>query len=296
MALIACFECGNKISTQAKTCPYCGIEDPYEKGLEHEKKKLEYEEKQRLERNKGCMRVFKVGLFAVVGLFGVSILLSIIVPDSPANKADEAWKQKQREAKQNTTKKSAQDNTPKWVAHDYTIISNSDVRFGVRIRRSIRIVSTTAITQGDRIATLMDAVKMVYWETYPKPVCITAFLAFSDSDLFPVLAKIEYAHDGCGWTGDDCTGQLWTEAKSTAFQYSDDDKEFMIAYKKHRPEFMEPDGFGGELPNMQRFDEFLGNKFNKSKSEIINWKIWVSKPRMEDIYIPKRLRSRISDY
>ena len=35
MALISCFECGNKILSTARVCSHCGIENPYEKGLEH---------------------------------------------------------------------------------------------------------------------------------------------------------------------------------------------------------------------------------------------------------------------
>ena len=101
---------------------------------------------------------------------------------------------------------------PAWTAHAYTVVREEDISSSIRIRRRIWIVAPTAQTPESRIATLMEAAIHVHRQSYPQ--FLSAFLLpFDTAD--DAMAMISYAPDGCGVSGSDCTGDMWTDARTS---------------------------------------------------------------------------------
>ena len=98
---------------------------------------------------------------------------------------------------------------PDWTAHEYTVVREEDISSSIRIRRRLWIVAPTAQTPETRIATLMEAAIHVHRQSQPQ--FLSAFLLPFDT-AEDSMAKISYAPDGCGVSGSDCTGEMWTEA------------------------------------------------------------------------------------
>lgn len=262
-----------------------------------------------LERNKGCRGFAKALLYIFVGFIGLLIIGTIVSDPStktPATSREEVAAILE-EAKPKTSEITYIQDSPEynqktvevaWVAHDYEILKNEDISSMIRIRRKIYIISPTATTKEERIATLMDSVKEVYRESMPD--FIAAYLVhrplnYPISD-YPILAMLDYAHDGCGISGSkrDCTGKRWTNARSTDFNFTQEDDNFIVAYYKHRHEFMKPDGFGGHLTDMEGLRGFLKEKFNLTTKETLAMEFRVFAFGQDKVRIPSYRNTPIS--
>ncbi len=103
---------------------------------------------------------------------------------------------------------------PDWTAHAYTVVREEDISSSIRIRRHLWIVAPMAQTPEARIATLMEAAIHVHRQSYPQ--FLSAFLLPFDTAEGPIaMARISYAPDGCGMSGSDCTGDMWTDAAAS---------------------------------------------------------------------------------
>lgn len=75
MALKPCRECGQQVSTEAATCPHCGVSDPTGAAREAARKKSEKDTKE----TQGCLGCAGIG---IVGVFVVMIISTLTGDDS----------------------------------------------------------------------------------------------------------------------------------------------------------------------------------------------------------------------
>ena len=168
---------------------------------------------------------------------------------------------------QDTTQIVRQEQKPPWTVHEFKIIENKDISaFNGRTRRKIFVMAPTAITKEDRIATIMEAAVRVSQKHHSLFVA-AHMLPYESSNNS--IARIDYAPDGCGVSGEDCTGEVWTDAHSSDKQFTEEEVEVGKAWYKHKDEFKEFDkGLGFETINETRLKEFLARKFNTTPEHI----------------------------
>ena len=183
----------------------------------------------------------------------------------------------------------------KWIVHEYKILANKDISSFSRSRRRIHILAPTALTREDRIATLVDAAGRIHRRDYP--AFIAAFLVgfriarekhFAVGD---VIAMGNYASDGCGVSGDDCTGEIWTEMRASDVTFTSEQEAIRQAWFTHEGEFLDANG----LPDDTRLVGFLAQKFETTVDHINNQvtAIFLTPfARMEDMELPESLKGK----
>ena len=168
---------------------------------------------------------------------------------------------------QETTQIVRQKRKPPWTIHEFKIIENKDISASNgRTRRKIFVMAPTAATREDRIATIMEAAMQVS-QKYHSLFVAAHLLPYESSNNS--IARIDYAPDGCGVSGENCTGEVWTDANSSDKQFTQEEVEIGKAWYKHKNEFKELDKeLGFETVNETRLKEFLAREFNATPEHI----------------------------
>ena len=161
------------------------------------------------------------------------------------------------ETKQIVEKQPAPTEKAMWVTHEFKIIRNKDISVARRIRLQVFIVAPTAVTPEDRIATLMAAAIGIWKEHAPD--FIGLFMLTHESG--DAIARIDYAPDKCGVSGDDCSGEIWTNAHASDGVLTLEQVEISKAWYANREEFMKT-GEYGKTVDEPRLKEFLAKKFD----------------------------------
>ena len=93
----------------------------------------------------------------------------------------------------------------------YRIVKEKDSSFGnVRRRVTLEIeIDGADPTSPTTIETLMWAAADRHQVDRPDAVSVRLWRSYENGSN--AQNRIVYAPDGCGWSGDDCTGELWTE-------------------------------------------------------------------------------------
>lgn len=95
-------------------------------------------------------------------------------------------------------------------AQDYQIIKEKDSSFGnIRYRITLEIEAPEAQTDNERLQSMMTAAVDRHRQDWPDAVSVRLWDSYEDD--FAARNRIVYTPDGCGWTGDDCTDELWTD-------------------------------------------------------------------------------------
>ena len=96
-------------------------------------------------------------------------------------------------------------------AADYEIVKEFDSSFGnVRNRVTLEIqISNADPISREAIETMMRAAIDRHRLDWPDVVSVRLWESYENDDI--IQNRIRYAPDGCGWTGDDCTGEFWTD-------------------------------------------------------------------------------------
>ena len=94
-------------------------------------------------------------------------------------------------------------------AQDYRIAEEKDSSFGNRYRVTLEIEAPGAQTDRERLEAMMAAGVDRHRQDWPHVVSIRLWDSWEDSS--PIRNRVVYAPDGCGWVGEDCTGELWTD-------------------------------------------------------------------------------------
>ena len=211
------------------------------------------------------MKIFKWAFVCVLGLFFLSLLLN---PSPEVESEQQATPAEQVEAEQPRVEVASEPVTG-WVPHAYEIVTDEDISSSIRSRRRIRIVSPTAHTPEDRLATLMQAVRQA-WGTHHAEFTVGFLVPYEDEGS-SALARIDFAPDGCGITGegDDCTGEVWTDAHASDVVMSPDQIRFETAWFEHEDNFQDDSEYGPIL-NEDRLVAFLADRFNTTAEHILS--------------------------
>ena len=148
-----------------------------------------------------------------------------------------------------------------WTAHAYTLVREEDISSSIRIRRRLWIVAPTAQTPEARIATLMEAAIHVHRQSYPQ--FLSAFLLPFDT-AEDAMARISYAPDGCGVSGSDCTGDVWTDAAASDGVATATQLVIRRDWDANRDRFKDADGFVEE----PRLYQFLADKHSMTTEAV----------------------------
>ena len=148
-----------------------------------------------------------------------------------------------------------------WTAHAYTLVREEDISSSIRIRRRLWIVAPTAQTPEARIATLMEAAIHVHRQSYPQFLS-ALLLPFDTAE--GAMARISYAPDGCGVSGSDCTGDLWTDAAASDGVATTTQLVIRRDWDANRDRFKDADGFVEE----PRLYQFLADKHSMTTEAV----------------------------
>ena len=92
---------------------------------------------------------------------------------------------------------------------DFKIVKEEDISTMQRSRFKMEVEAPNADTGRKVIEALMLALVEVHRKEWPQVV--TGFLYSSSSRDELAKNRLTYAPDGCAWTGEDCTGELWSD-------------------------------------------------------------------------------------
>ena len=101
-----------------------------------------------------------------------------------------------------------------FVAHQYKIVETSNSSAVNRQRTRLRIHAPTAATPGALIATAMDAA--VQAQDTHQSQYVSVFVHAEHDPRSETVAQVEFAPDGCGISGDECTDDMWSSATAVA--------------------------------------------------------------------------------
>ena len=176
-----------------------------------------------------------------------------------------------------------------WNVHEFKVVSDEDISSSNRLRRRVTILAPSALTREDRIATLIDAGRKA-WQMHQSQF-ISLFLLPFDSG--PTVARIDYAPDKCGVSGQgqDCTDRVWTDAHASDVVFTTEQQQVYAAWETNKDRFKELDeDFGFETVNEERLKAFLAERFDTSTDEIFNTTVQATSAAIQqEVTIPDRL-------
>ena len=220
-------------------------------------------------------------VFFVVCLLVVVVVFAPQTKEEPSEQTDSIPEQADSISPLQT-----QEVEDQWQVHEFKIFDNTDFGFYGRSRQRIHVLAPTATTREDRIATLVDAVAEFYRKDYPDFISAMLFGGSfeSESGGYNPIAMIDYVPDGCGLSGDDCTGEIWVDARASDVTYTAEQVAIEQAWKTHREDFLDTNGMLQE----GRLTEFLAQEFNTTSDHIK-----LSFVILEDMKLPDELKGEI---
>lgn len=179
-----------------------------------------------------------------------------------------------------------------WTARHYRVIEVEDMNIFYpmdRKRRKIVIVAPTAVSNSDRIATLIEAMGDNFRSGRPIHTMVGFLIAFPSKLDDGAIAKALYSNDGCGWAKEDCTGEFWTDVWSAnGPAYTREHEEFYKAWRLHRDSY----------PDEDSLKDFLAELFDKDREHIdkISREVWQADLAFmpSDMELPSHMKGRIS--
>lgn len=150
-----------------------------------------------------------------------------------------------------------------WKDHAYQVVENKDISFANRKRLNIRITAPTAETREDRIATLMEAAIREHRKTWPDFISVGLQL----EDTSDIIAQVDYAPDGCGVSGKDCTDEMWTNVRATEGTLTPEQFAIQQAWDTHKSKFKEETQYGAQI-NEEQLKVFLAKEFDTTPEHI----------------------------
>ena len=259
------------------------------------------------------VKVATYGLAALGALVVMLVVAATIFQDSPQEAVQEAIQtpapvaevaevakviEDQTKDGDNTTENPVPDvvnSKTEWIAHDYRIFEDKDISVTSRTRRRVLIVAPTAVTPEDRLATLVRATAQIWRNEYPD--YISTFLLLYDAGV-PV-ARVSYAPDGCGVSGQDCAEEKWTEAAASDVEFTSGQMRIHTAWEANRRQFMEIDedykkkyNIDVENLNEARLKEFLAREFDTTVEHITSQISKTPLVSLNNLTLPKSLTKK----
>lgn len=98
-----------------------------------------------------------------------------------------------------------------WQPKAYRVTDVFDSSFGARGRHTFNLVAPEAVTKEQRLATLRQAALDLYSR---REIEDAAALRLFEVGRENAVARVVFAADRCGWTGEDCGRSYWSDAKA----------------------------------------------------------------------------------
>lgn len=176
-----CRECAGEVSSKAKTCPHCGIKDPVNS------------------------ITFKEVVQAIFGLIVIVFFVSLFFGGSEEDEVEVAVTAPESAGPAPVPKP---ENTI--GSRTYTVAEEKNHSFGsIRSRVTLEIESENATTEQAQIETMMKAAVERHRQNWPDAVSVRYWKSYKDDQI--ITNSLDYAVDGCGWAGDPCTGEIWSD-------------------------------------------------------------------------------------
>ncbi|MXY39025.1 MAG: hypothetical protein F4160_06620 [Rhodospirillaceae bacterium] len=102
----------------------------------------------------------------------------------------------------------------KFEPREYKIIGKKEISSGRRKRTRVHIFSLAARTPEALIATAMEAAVQV--QSSDRSQYLAVIVHTTEDLASDMIARVSFAPDGCGVSGTDCTGKMWTGATAVA--------------------------------------------------------------------------------
>ena len=188
-----------------------------------------------------------------------------MAPPSNALQAEQANSDAKNHFLQELEMLGGNSNPAEWNVHAFRVVTDEDISFSNRFRRRVTIVAPTALTREDRIATLIEAATQV-WQKHHSQFIAMFLLPFESG---PVVARIDYAPDKCGVSGQDCTDRVWTDSHASDVVFTPEQQRIYTAWENNRDWFKQLDeDFGFEVVNEKQLKAFLAEQFNTTPDSI----------------------------
>ncbi|EGJ5833807.1 hypothetical protein INA60_003519 [Salmonella enterica] len=143
----------------------------------------------------------------------------------------------------------------------YRIISDDDISFAGRDRFILIIVSPEAKNIEERVATSKAAAISFLKQ---KRANFVSVLLMPTPNAYEYggtpLAVTDYATDGCGTSGENCTGKKW-DIKASNINFSKQQLEILNFWFSHKKEYYNADGFL-DLKGEKKLKIRISNEFN----------------------------------
>lgn len=161
-----------------------------------------------------------------------------VIGEAKRNLEEKSPSRTEKKQKQVSEETASDVKVRKWLSHEYKIVETKDISSANRKRIRLRIYAPTAKTPEARIATAMEAAVLVHRkEKFPQ--FLTVFVEATQAPIGNVLAKIDFAPDGCGVSGKDCTGEMWTKARASVGVVTQRQIAIINAWRKNEEAFRE---------------------------------------------------------
>ena len=132
-----------------------------------------------------------------------------------------------------------------WQSYEYEVLDKQDISTGLRKRVRVTIASANALTPEARLKTAMTAAIKVHREE-GLPDFVTVFLQQAQAENPYTIAIVDFAPDGCGVSGEDCTGEMWTKLAASSVVPTQQQVAITNAWFQHEEDFFETVGVGIE--------------------------------------------------
>ena len=101
------------------------------------------------------------------------------------------------------------------------------------------ITAPEALTPERRVGTALAAARALYWQGHIDDV--VSVMLWGTEEQAVLMAKVLFAADQCGWTGEDCTEDYWTEVQASSAQYTDEQWAIQVAFEQRHDRFVQPE-------------------------------------------------------
>ena len=125
-----------------------------------------------------------------------------------------------------------------WQTRDYKVLDIADASFGTRTRHVIHLVAPEAVTREQRLTTLMAEALRAYRQREIEDAASLRLWAGEQQEW--LLARIIFAADQCGWTGEECGRSYWSDASAGTATFTDEQMRINAYESATRDRFLEP--------------------------------------------------------
>ncbi|ECB6455978.1 TPA: DUF4875 domain-containing protein [Salmonella enterica] len=161
----------------------------------------------------------------------------------------------------------------------YRIIGDDDISFAGRDRFILIIVSPEAKNIEERVATSKAAAISFLKQKHANFVSVLLMPTPNAYEYGGMpLAVTDYAPDGCGTSGENCTGKKW-DIQASNINFSKQQLEMLNFWFSHKKEYYNADGFL-DLKGEKKLKIRISNEFNIPVKDVQDFNMMINLQRV----------------